>query len=178
MSEWNSSSEPVEAVLFDLGNTLVSYYRSDEFAPILRRCVASAAAVLDEHLGSARTDVGGAFERALRRNAERRDYRVWPLGERLERVFELESPAAALVARLGDAFLGPIFATARIDPAAVETLKSISRLGLKTAIVSNTPWGSPAAVWRAERARAGAGSSATTRSGTSKGRAARGSRRS
>ncbi len=30
MSEWNVSSEPVEAVLFDLGNTLVSYYKSAE----------------------------------------------------------------------------------------------------------------------------------------------------
>ena len=155
MSGWNTGSEPIEAVLFDLGNTLVSYYRADEFAPILRRCVAAAGAVLDEHVGAARgrTDVEAACERALRCNVERGDYRVWPLAERLERVFALDGPDPRLVERLGAAFLEPIFATAKLDPEAIETLRSIRLLGLKTAIVSNTPWGSPAAPWRAELTR-------------------------
>jgi putative hydrolase of the HAD superfamily len=155
MSGWNTRSEPVEAVLFDLGNTLVSYYRSDEFAPVLRRCVASAAAVLDEHVGVTRSDLGVAYERALPCNVERGDYRVWPLADRLERVFELDGADPALLERLGAAFLGPIFAIAKIDPEAIETLRAIRRLGLKTAIVSNTPWGSPAAPWRTELARHG-----------------------
>jgi putative hydrolase of the HAD superfamily len=157
MSRWNTRSEPVEAVLFDLGNTLVSYYRSNEFAPILRRCVASAALVLDAHVGGARgrTNIEAAYERGLRCNVERPDYRVWPLAERLERVFELDGPDDPLVERLGAAFLEPIFATAKLDPEAIGTLRSIRRLGLKTAIVSNTPWGSPTAAWRAELARHG-----------------------
>jgi len=157
MSGWNTISEPVEAVLFDLGNTLVSYYRSYEFAPILRRCVASAAAVLDGHGDAARApaDVEAAFERALRCNVERDDCRVWPLAERLARVFELERPEHRVLEQLGAAFLEPIFATARLDPEAIGLLRSIRRLGLKTAIVSNTPWGSPAAPWRLELARHG-----------------------
>src|SRR5262252_6301700 len=102
MSGWNTSSEPIEAVLFDLGNTLVSYYRSYEFAPILRRCVASAAAVLDEyHAAREQTDVEAAYSRALRCNVERDDCRVWPLAERLVRVFELEQAGHPLLERLG-----------------------------------------------------------------------------
>lgn len=42
----------VRAVLFDLGNTLVGYYRSEEFPSILRQClrrmVAAAGLTLSE----------------------------------------------------------------------------------------------------------------------------------
>jgi putative hydrolase of the HAD superfamily len=156
MSAWSTRSDPVEAVLFDLGNTLVSYYASVDFPPILERCVAAGAALLDGERGtSARVDIGRAMRRALACNSERADYRVWPLAERLAEVFDLHAPDPLLADRLAAAFLGPIFATARPDPNAVETLRSIRRLGVRTAIVSNTPWGSPAAPWRAELVRHG-----------------------
>jgi len=51
------------------------------------------------------------------------------------------------------AFLQPIFATAVVDPEALATLTSLRAHGFATAIVSNTPWGSPAPSWRAELAR-------------------------
>jgi FMN phosphatase YigB (HAD superfamily) len=38
---------------------------------------------------------------------------------------------------------------------AVSILQIISELGIKSAIVSNTPWGSAAAAWRKELARLG-----------------------
>jgi HAD superfamily hydrolase (TIGR01509 family) len=72
----------MRAVLFDLGNTLVSYYAAADFGPILRKC-----------------------------------------------------------------------ATAFVDPEALSTLASLRARGFVTAIVSNTPWGSPSAPWRAELAR-------------------------
>jgi putative hydrolase of the HAD superfamily len=156
MYGWNASSEPVEAVLFDLGNTLVSYYKSTDFAPILERCVTAGAAVLDAaRPGRAPVDVAAACVRALECNVERPDWRVWPLAERLSTVFGDELAQAHLRDELTTAFLAPIFATARPDPSALETLRAVKRLGLKTAIVSNTPWGSPAAPWRAELDRHG-----------------------
>jgi putative hydrolase of the HAD superfamily len=154
MSGWSANSEPVEAVLFDLGNTLVSYYRSADFPPVLRRCVAAAAEALPGHPTAAQLDA--AFARALACNVERADGRVWPLAERLIRVFELEADTpAALLERLAQRFLEPVFATAKIDPDALSILKIIRELGIKSAIVSNTPWGSAAAAWRKELARLG-----------------------
>ncbi|HZF27723.1 MAG TPA: HAD family hydrolase, partial [Gammaproteobacteria bacterium] len=157
MSEWSASSSRVDAVLFDLGNTLVSYYRSADFAPVLERCVAAAAEILRERPDLGAADTAAAYERALAANVERADHRVRPLDERLLEVFGLDARRVPgeLLARLGDAFLGPIFATARLDASAVDVLSSIKQLGIKTAIVSNTPWGSAAGAWRAELARHG-----------------------
>ncbi len=36
----------MRAVLFDLGNTLVSYYAAADFAPILRKCLHDCIGVL------------------------------------------------------------------------------------------------------------------------------------
>ena len=165
MSEWSASSNGVDAVLFDLGNTLVAYYRAAEFAPVLERCIAAGAEVLRERPGLGAVDRAAAHERALVANAERTDHRVRPLEERLLEVFGLDARGVPgeLVARLGDAFLRPIFATARLDAAALDVLSEIKRLGIKTAIVSNTPWGSPAGVWRGRSSRATACSSVSTR---------------
>lgn len=161
MSEWNASSDRPDAVLFDLGNTLVSYYKAADFEPVLERSVAAAAAALREHFAvdgdrHARFDVAAAYERAKACNVERADHRVWPLAERLLRVFALDAPLPPAVAgRLVQCFLEPVFATGKIDSEAIRVLHGIRSLGLKSAIVSNTPWGSPAAPWRAELARRG-----------------------
>lgn len=147
-------SERPAAVLFDLGNTLVGYYRSGEFEPVLRRCVTGMLAVVREHAPHRETDFATAFERAWDCNRERDDGRVWPLAERCARIFGLDSNETARLSEpLSEAFLAPIFALARPDPAAVRVLREIKSLGIKCAIVSNTPWGSPAAPWRAELAR-------------------------
>jgi putative hydrolase of the HAD superfamily len=139
----------IRAVLFDLGNTLVRYYDAREFPRVLRECLTECGVALswpadperDRHL----------LERALSFNQERPDFAVRPLGERLQAIF------AAHVAldeddlrRLTAAFLKPIFATARLDPDAAGVLRALREHGIKTAIVSNTPWGSPADAWRGE----------------------------
>jgi putative hydrolase of the HAD superfamily len=49
----------------------------------------------------------------------------------------------------------PIFACAKLDVEAPRVLAELRRRGVKTGIVSNTPWGSPAAAWRAELDRHG-----------------------
>jgi putative hydrolase of the HAD superfamily len=57
--------------------------------------------------------------------------------------------------RLTRIFLQPIFDTAVLDPDAHAVLDVLRRRGVRTAIVSNTPWGSPADLWREELARHG-----------------------
>ena len=58
-----------------------------------------------------------------------------------------------LTERLAQAFLQPIFATAQVDTMPFRCSWGSKRRGVKTGIVSNTPWGSPGRVWRSELAR-------------------------
>ena len=96
------------------------------------------------------------FARAMLLNREQPDHAVQPLEARLQRLFGAhEAIDAASAATLATAFLKPIFATARLDPHAVPVLRALRGRGIKSAIVSNTPWGSPAGAWRAELARHG-----------------------
>jgi len=96
------------------------------------------------------------FDHAMRLNKERDDLAVRPLADRLQELF---CPYAELTnTKLADAchaFLEPIFACAKPDVAAPRVLEALRRGGVKTGIVSNTPWGSPAPPWKAELARHG-----------------------
>lgn len=82
---------------------------------------------------------------------------TWDFFPHPVRLLPVLFPQAALDARtkerLTTAFLEPIFATAAMDPDALATLGALRAAGFRTAIVSNTPWGSPAQSWRAELAR-------------------------
>jgi HAD superfamily hydrolase (TIGR01509 family) len=137
------------AVLFDLGNTLVGYYTSAEFPEVLRRCLQECAEALGLPKDSARER--DTYNRALLLNQEQTDYAVRPLTDRLEALFGAPASSDALVA----AFLRPIFSMARLDPHALFVLEALRRAGIRTAIVSNTPWGSPADAWRQELQRHG-----------------------
>jgi HAD superfamily hydrolase (TIGR01509 family) len=144
----------VRAVLFDLGNTLVGYYRSDEFPAILRRCLRNMVAAAG--LTLAEGDEARMFEHAMRLNREREDHAVRPLAGRIRALLQghvvLNDLQLADVCR---AFLRPIFDRAMPDLEAPGVLAELRRRGVKTGIVSNTPWGSPAAAWRAELDRHG-----------------------
>ena len=144
----------IRAILFDLGNTLVGYYTSTEFPLVLRRCLRECARALGQSDDPARDE--DLFQRALFLNRERSDYAVRPIAARLQKLFGAdESLDEASATALGEAFLKPIFATARLNPQAVPLLEALRGRGIKTAIVSNTPWGSPADAWRAELSRHG-----------------------
>jgi len=141
------------AVLFDLGNTLAEYYHASEFAPVLER---SVAAVRDELVSRAECNVtmDAALEAAVAENREAPDFRVLPMIERLERVFRTrlaDNPALARIAC--ERFLDPIFALGRIYDDVLPTLARLEAAGVRTAIVSNAPWGSPPDLWRHELAR-------------------------
>jgi putative hydrolase of the HAD superfamily len=142
----------MRAVLFDLGNTLVSYYAAADFGPVLRACLRACVSVLPPG-----AEMGGSDleRRALELNIERRDHAVWPLEERLELLFGSAAADPATRRRVATAFLQPIFATAVADPQALPVLAALRERGLRVAIVSNTPWGSSAEDWRIELARHG-----------------------
>ena len=142
------------AILFDLGNTLVHYYASSEFPEVLRRCLGECTTTLGWAEDSARDR--RLFDSALLLNGEPLDFGVRPLEGRLQELFgtyETIDEASAQV--LAVAFLKPIFARAKLHPEAVPVLKTLRGLGIKTAIVSNTPWGSSATAWREELTRHG-----------------------
>jgi len=138
------------AVLFDLGNTLAAYYHASEFGPILDGAV---RAVRDE-LGRRRLcDVAheDALRAALAENREAPDHRFAPMVERLERIFKV--PLAndpELTLALCERFLAPIFAIGRVYDDTLPALAQLREAGIRTAIVSNAPWGSPPELWRQE----------------------------
>ena len=147
---------PIRAVLFDLGNTLVSYYQPAQFMPILRRSLDACLLTLG-HTPLNREAQTELVHQALELNQERADLAVWPLEERLRVLFSHYMTGATLDAssmeRLCEAFLQPIFATARVNEDALPVLTGLKRRGVKTAIVSNAPWGSSGRTWRTELAR-------------------------
>lgn len=142
----------MRAVLFDLGNTLVSYYAAPAFAPILRRCLSACLETLAFDRYADETEL---FQLALTLNVERADHAVWPLVERLRVLFGEAACTATGQESLEKTFLAPIFATATVDPEALSVLASLRARELRLAIVSNTPWGSPGHLWRAELHRHG-----------------------
>ena len=145
---------PIRAVLFDLGNTLVSYYQPTQFLPLLRRSLDACLLTLG-HSPLGREAQTALVHQALEMNQERADLAVWPLEERLRVLFSHYTPDTTLTERLCSAFLEPIFSTARVSRDALPVLTSLKRKGVKTAIVSNTPWGSSGRAWRSELARHG-----------------------
>jgi putative hydrolase of the HAD superfamily len=143
------------AVLFDLGNTLAAYYHASEFGPILTEAIGAVRA----EIASSRTcDVPreAALRAALAENREAPDFRFAPMIERFERIFQV--PLAndrAVALALCERFLAPIFAVGRVYDDTFPALARLRAAGIRTAIVSNAPWGSPPELWRAELQRLG-----------------------
>jgi putative hydrolase of the HAD superfamily len=139
------------AVLFDLGNTLVAYYVAADFARILRECLRGCVEVLALD-GGVEEEL---LQRALALNVDRAENAVWPLAERLRVLFGDAVSDPATLENVTQAFLRPIFAVATLDAEALPVLATLRQRGIRTAIVSNLPWGSPAAAWRLELERHG-----------------------
>ncbi len=97
-------------VLFDLGGTLVEYYGTGEFLPILEAAVQDVSCSLRER-GLAPPAWDDVWQRALDENYEASDYRVRPLEDRLRRIFALEQldHTEITICDICRTFMGPIF---------------------------------------------------------------------
>lgn len=145
----------MKAVLFDLGNTLIWYYVRPEIPQVLREAITEVQSFLR---GKGLLSV--SLEEMWRRmekeeNYEAKDYSVRPLEGRLARVFQLDPGSEELLAAACRRFMKPIFARGRLYEDSLPVLRELRSKGFKTAIVSNTSWGSPASLWREELARHG-----------------------
>lgn len=138
---------PIRAVLFDLGNTLAAYYHADEFRPILERGLRN---VLDElqRRGRPGRDLEDALAAALQMNQDAKDLRVRPLAGRMAALFGIED--AELLDVVSARFLEPVFALGRRYDDVLPVLNHLRAAGIRTGVVSNSPWGSPPSLWRAE----------------------------
>ncbi len=136
-----------KAVFFDLGNTLISYYSRQEFPSILREAIENCREELTSR-GVTIPDESGIWLRVKEQDHGSPGNKVYPLGLRLSTIFGVTD--AVLLDELCIEFMRPIFRSARLHDDAKLTLKALREMGVKTAIISNTPWGSPAHMWRRE----------------------------
>jgi putative hydrolase of the HAD superfamily len=136
-----------KAVIFDLGNTLVSYYSRREFPVILREAIENCSEELASR-GVTIPDEQSIWLRVKEQDHGSPGNKVYPLGVRLSAIFGVTD--AVLLDELCIEFMRPIFRSARLHDDAKPTLKALREMGVRTAIISNTPWGSPAHMWRRE----------------------------
>ncbi|HVQ11963.1 MAG TPA: HAD family hydrolase [Vicinamibacterales bacterium] len=143
------------AVLFDLGNTLAAYYHTSDFPPILAEAIGSVRRELARR-GLCRVSEEVAMAAAISENREAPDYRVTPMTDRFERIFQVSlADDPSLAAITCERFLAPIFAIGRMYEDTLPTMAMLREAGVQTAIVSNAPWGSPPELWRRELRRLG-----------------------
>jgi putative hydrolase of the HAD superfamily len=145
-----------KVLLFDLGNTLAQYYDVRDFQPILKQAIIEVQDYLSQNrlLHISEDDL---WCRVREEDHESLDYRVRPLEQRLARIFELNNlPSDSRVAdAMCRCFMKPIFARGYCYEDSVPALRELKEKGYRTAIVSNTSWGSPAYLWREELNRFG-----------------------
>jgi len=143
-------------VLFDLGGTLVQYFERHEFPQILEQAITEVQKYLRKK-GLLSISPETMWQRVRQEDYESKDYRVRPLEERLIRIFQLDTSTLfdELIMTLCRCFMRPIFTRGRCYEDTLPTLQELRSRGFKTAIVSNTTWGSPANLWREEIKRLG-----------------------
>ena len=143
------------AILFDLGNTLVRYFDRAEFPAILRAGILGVRETLEE-LGMLRVGPEAMWHNVRAEDHEAGDYHVRPLEGRLARIFRLAPDEIDETSdRLCRRFTAPIFARGRCYEDTLPTLRALRAASYRLAVVSNTPWGSPGALWREELGRLG-----------------------
>jgi len=145
-----------KAILFDFGGTLVYYFERSQFPKILKQAITEVQDYLQQK-GLFCISPEAMWQRVRDEDHEAEDYRVRPLEERLARIFQLDEKvqSSGLIITVCRVFMKPIFARGYCYEDTVPTLKRLKLKGVRTAIVSNTTWGSPAALWREEIERFG-----------------------
>lgn len=144
-----------DAVLFDYGNTLVSYFPNGQWPNVLDQAIAAVAELLRQRGWPVR-DPQALAQAVQAQRGERDDRAVRPLADRLRAVFDLpEDMEPELSDRLARAFLQPMFVLARSEADVLPALTRLRQDGYKLGLLSNTPWGTPGEIWREELTRHG-----------------------
>ncbi len=141
-------------ILFDLGNTLVSYYEREDFPGILGAAIRAAHAALVAD-GYDHLSVEEVLERAPGESTDPGDLTIRHLEDRFEAVFELGLAEVSKESywRAACEFVGPMTAPATVYPDTIPTLVRLREAGYRIGIVSNLPWGVPSELWRDELTR-------------------------
>lgn len=143
---------PIGWVGFDLGNTLVRYFTSEEFGGLLAEAVGRAGRLLAAR-SFAVPDAVELGRRIAAENYEAEDNRVRPVEERLGRIFGVQE--LYLLSLMAIEFVVPLLDGGQAYTDALPVLRRLRERGVRTALVSNTPWGTPAGPWRQDLARHG-----------------------
>ncbi len=140
-----------DIILFDLGNTLVRYYRKDDFPDILHQAITEVWNFLARE-GLLKISPESMWPRVKEENYEAGDYSVRNLEDRLIRIFQLDNASLSpqIIDDMCRCFMKPIFAIAKVYDDALPVLCELENRNIRRIIVSNTPWGSPANLWREE----------------------------
>lgn len=143
-------------ILFDLGQTLVQYYDRSEIPIVLEECINSVQDFLRSK-GLLAVSNNDLWQRVQRENGEAVDSLVRPLEDRLARIFGLAGKPSSdeLIQNACQHFMKPIFRRGQLYEDALPTLTRLKANKYATALISNTPWGSPANLWREEIKRLG-----------------------
>lgn len=140
------------AIIFDWGNTLCDYPLRTEAEQIefLHDFLTDPSSFTDLATVAAPRSIASATLQAL--NREREDCRVVSFADRLRCGLAPDmddADATVLELRL----CKRVFASGRLVPEAQKVTATVRRMGYRTAILSNTPWGTSHRLWRAEVAR-------------------------
>lgn len=140
------------AIIFDWGNTLCDYPLRTEAEQIefLHTFLTDPSNFTDLATVAAPRSIASATLQAL--NREREDCRVVSFADRLRCALAPDmddADATLLELRL----CNRIFAGGHLMPEAEKVVTTVRRMGYRTAILSNTPWGTSHRLWRAEVAR-------------------------
>jgi putative hydrolase of the HAD superfamily len=149
---------PIEAVLFDMGGTLVDYPLPSSPA-MVARCLNGAIAFLvrpEEELPLRAASIPGP--EAVRHR--RRPGADTPVAHRamtgLRRI--IRSVSGRTLPQMAEACVRPVLARGRLYDDALPTLQALKSRGYRLGLVSNTPWGTPDYLWQQQAERFGVAS--------------------
>ncbi len=134
-------------LLVDLGGTLIDLFGHTTPGVMLPRSLEQAAQVV--HAAGHDVPSADVLERRwYERRQEPNDTEVRPLEGRLSHTFGIGPQEHALLLSASRAFMRPLFSQVRVFEDTLPLLEHARAHGIRTVVVSNTTWGSPATLWR------------------------------
>lgn len=143
--------QPIEAIIFDWGNTLVDYplERQAEQVAWLSAFLVQVAKQFSAPFRTELERLSASESALLEFNQELPDYAVRNFEKRLREALPMgfSSHVASVVERQ---LCERLFSAAKPVEGAAHVLQELCRMGFRVGVVSNTPWGTTARQWRGE----------------------------